>query len=156
MSAPNSNSPPPTSPAQPTLTASLEQYKAKLVDLGNLGTRLSATTTYYVSIVSALLGVLAFKERSLASIDAYIVLMVGVGGFSVSMLWFVNISFFRGLFRAKLKVLERIEESLPHQTFKDEYEQMKANGRGTWLWMERAVPITFAALFALLLIGRFR
>jgi hypothetical protein len=133
----------------------IEQYKAKLSDLGNLGARQTAMTTYYVSIVAALLGVLAFKDRPLAAIDPFVIVMIGVGGMLVSVLWFFGVTFFRQLFRAKLHALERIEEALPYQTFKCEYQQMTTAGSGRWLWLEQFVPAVFAALFMFLLAARF-
>lgn len=153
--APQASTPvmPVSPPALPP--AAIEQYKAKLVDLGNLGTRQTAMTTYYVSIVSALLGVLAFKDRKLSEIDPFIVIIIGGGGLLVSTLWFFGVSFFRGLFRAKLRALERIEETMPYQTFKAEFEEMKAGGTSSWLWVERFVPVIFGVLFLFLLIARF-
>lgn len=142
MSTPPSNAPgnPPSAPGGPPPSqASIEQYKAKLADLGNLGTRLTATTTYYVSIVSALLGILAFKERPLSAIDPSIVILVGVGGILISTLWFTSVSFFRSFFRAKLRALQRIEEVFSHQTFQEEFDEMKRGGRSNWLWLERIV-----------------
>lgn len=126
---------------------SLEQYKAKLTDLGNLGSRQTAMTTYYVSIVSALLGVLAFKEKALAQIDVVVLLMVCGAGVTVCMLWFYSLTFFRSLFRAKLRVLEEIEQSLPHQTFRREFELMRQSGITSWIWIERFVPTVFALFF---------
>lgn len=132
-----------TPPSPPTI----EQYKAKLSDLGNLGTRLTAMTAYYVSIVSALFGVLAFKEKTLAQIDTLVLLMVCGAGFFVCLLWFYSLTFFRGLFRAKLRVLEEIEDALPHQTFRKEFELMRQSGVTSWIWIERLVPAVFALFF---------
>lgn len=133
----------------------IEQYKAKLTDLGNLGTRQTAMTTYYVSILSALLGVLAFKDRALSAVDPTIVLAVCAPGVLVSMLWFSGVSFFRTLFRVKLRALEEMEKSLPFQTFASEYEKMKAGGRSSWLYFERFVPAVFAVVFASIVVSRF-
>lgn len=140
-------------PAIPQLL--IEQYKAKLTDLGNLGTRQTAMTTYYVSILSALLGVLAFKDRKFADIEPVIILAITVPGVLVSLLWYTGISFFRGLFRAKIKVLEAIEKTLPYQTFETEFQMMKESGRGSWLYFERFVPIVFAVVFAGIALARF-
>ncbi len=131
----------------PSSSEVIEQYKAKLSDLGNLGTRLTAMTAYYVSIVSALFGVLAFKEKALAQIDTLVLFMVCGAGFFVCLLWFYSLTFFRGLFRAKLRVLEEIEESLPHQTFRKEFELMRQSGVTSWIWIERLVPAVFAVFF---------
>lgn len=144
--------PAPPTPPSPLL---MEQYKAKLTDLGNLGTRQTAMTTYYVSILSALLGVLAFKDRPLAAVDAAIIVAICVPGILVAALWFTGVCFFRNLFRAKISVLAKIEESLPVQTFRPEFEMMKPWGRRSWLNVERLVPIVFALIFASVIIARF-
>lgn len=136
-------------------TAVIEQYKAKLTDLGNLGTRQTAMTTYYVSILSALFGVLAFKDRKLADIDSTVIIVICAGGILVSVLWFTGINFFRALFRAKLTTLANIEKSLPFQTFTAEFESMKTAGSGSWLRVERYVPLVFVGLFAFILYTRF-
>jgi len=133
----------------------IEQYKAKLTDLGNLGTRQTSMTTYYVSIVSALFGVLAFKDRPLADVDPFVVVFISGAGVLVSVLWFLGASFFRNLFRAKIRVLEEIEKNLPFQTFSAEFQQMKTNGRKSWLWAERLVPAVFLLFFVLLAVARF-
>ncbi len=109
-------------------------------------------TAYYASIVSALVGVFAFKDRSLAEIDLTVLLMISGAGFLVSGLWFFSLTFFRSLFRAKLQVLEEIEETLPFQTFKHEFESMKKSGNASWLWIERLVPAVFALFFLSLLV----
>ena len=144
--------PPAPEPPNPQV---IEQYKAKLTDLGNLGTRQTAMTTYYVSILSALLGVFAFKDRALAEIDPAIVLAIAVPGVLVSLLWYSGVAFFRNLFRAKLQVMEEMEKVLPFQTFSAEFAKMKASGRASWLWWERFAPLIFAALFAGILYARF-
>lgn len=125
----------------------IEQYKAKIADLGNLGVRHTAASASYVSIVSALLAVLALKEKALANVDAAIFEMVCGAGFGITILWWFALSFFRSLFRAKLKVLEQIEEVLPFQTFRTEFQLMRDSGSASWLWIERLVPILFGTCF---------
>lgn len=134
-------------PPPPPSAQALEQYKAKLADLGNVGSRQTAMTTYYVSIVSALFGVLAFKEKALLQIDTVVLFMVCGAGLLVCLLWFCSLSFFRGLFRAKLQVLEEIEEALPFQTFRKEFDHMRKSGLASWIWIERFVPVIFALFF---------
>lgn len=125
----------------------IEQYKAKLSDLGNVGTRQTAMTAYYVSIISILFGVLAFKEKEFSQIDTVILLMVCGAGFLVCLLWFCSLTFFRGLFRAKLRVLKEIEDSLPFQTFRKEFKLMHRSGVTSWIRIERFVPVIFGVFF---------
>ena len=146
---------PPTAPPGPNPQLLIEQYKAKLTDLGNLGTRQTSMTTYYVSIVSALFGVLAFKDRALKDIDPYVVSFISGAGILVSLLWLHAVSFFRNLFRAKIQVLEFLEQSLPFQTFSLEFRKMKDSGARSWLTVERFVPAVFLLFFVLLAVSRF-
>lgn len=135
-----------TTPTTPS-TQAIEQYKAKLADLGNIGSRHTSMTAYYVSIISALFGVLALKEKSITQIDTAILFMICGAGFVISILWFYSLSFFRCLFRAKLTVLGNIEQALPFQTFREEFEMLKASSVTSWIWIERIVPIVFAMFF---------
>jgi hypothetical protein len=128
-------------------TQAVEQYKAKLSDLGNLGGRHTSMTTYYISILSALLGLLALKESSATRMDMAVLLVICGAGVLVSVLWFYSLSYFCNLYHAKLKILEGMEETLPHQTFKQEYDMMCHSGIHSWVWIERLVPIVFACMF---------
>lgn len=132
----------------------LEQYKAKLADLGNLGGRHTAMTTYYVTIVSALFGLLALKEHAIADIETSVLLVVCGVGFLVCVLWFFNLSFFRNLFRAKLTVLTQMEATLPYQTFAAESKIMLGQRINGWVRIERMVPIVFGLLFMALVVIR--
>ena len=138
----------PSTPEVPLASPqAIEQYKAKLSDLGNLGARQTSMTTYYVTIVSALIGLLALKERSLFEMEATALFMVCGAGLMICLLWFSSLNFFRSLFRAKLKVLEDIEEALPYQTFRKEFEAMRQSKFSRWLWIERFVPVVFGLFF---------
>jgi hypothetical protein len=140
---------------QPASSAqAIEQYKAKLSDLGNVGSRQTTMTAYYISIISALFGILAFKEKAFSQIDTVVLLMVSGAGFLVCVLWFYSLSFFRVLFRTKLKVLEEMEESFPFQTFQNEFKQMRESGIRGWIWIERLVPVVFAVFFLVVIIVR--
>jgi hypothetical protein len=133
---------------------SLEQYKAKLADLGNLGNRHTSMTMYYVSIVSAIFGLLALKERAIADIETSILLVVCTVGLLICVLWFLSLSFFRNLFRAKLSVLKQMEATLPYQTFISESEIILKHKINSWMRIERIVPIIFGLLFFTLVIIR--
>jgi hypothetical protein len=139
-------------PSSTTLASpqAVEQYKAKVEDLGNLGNRLSAMTAYYVSIVSAILALLASKERSIADIDTSVTFVVCGAGLLVSLLWFFSLRFFRALFQAKLTVLANMEKTLPYQTFEPEFALMRQSGSRNWLWFERLVPIVFGSFFVVI------
>jgi hypothetical protein len=132
-------------PVDPALL--LEQYKAYLSDLGNMGTRFNSMTTYYVSIISALLALLALKEKVLADIDSAVLYLVCAAGLTVCLLWGVTIAYFRNIFRAKFAVLAQMEAGLPFQPFCTEYETLKRFRVTAWFRIERFVPVVFGAFF---------
>jgi len=142
-----SSRPPDSVEVDRTHQISVEQYKVKVADLGNIGSRQMSVMTYYVSIISAFLGVLAFKEKSLYDLDAAVLGILCFAGVLVCVLWFFSLSYFRGIFRVKLRVLGEIEETLPHQTFAREFELMQKSALGTWIWIERILPVVFALFF---------
>jgi hypothetical protein len=125
----------------------LDQYKAYLSDLGNVGTRFTTMTAYYVSVISALVGLLALKEKAFTDIDSTVLYLVCDAGFTVSVLWSLNVNFFRHLFRAKLCVLSDMENRLPFQPFSAEYKTLRKARQKGWSRLERFVPLMFAALF---------
>jgi hypothetical protein len=130
-----------------TAALSIEQYKGKLGDLASLGSRQMSMTAYYVSIISALFGVLAFKEKSLYDVDLAVLAMLCFAGILVCVLWYFSLSYFRGIFRVKFQVLEEIEMTLPHRTFRREKELINTSRLGTWTWIERLLPLVFVLLF---------
>src|SRR5436190_19870742 len=67
----------------------LEQYKALIGDVGNIGTRYATANGFYLSIVSALLGVVAFTEsgKPLAQVDLVLVLTVAAFAVVVCHVW---------------------------------------------------------------------
>lgn len=132
----------------------LEQYKAKLTDLGNLGTRQSSMTMYYISIVSAIFGLLALKEGKVFEIEITMLITLCTVGILVCILWFLSLNYFRNLFRAKLSVLTQMETTLPFQTLAAESEIISKHKIKSWIRIERIVPIIFGLLFFVLIIIR--
>src|SRR2546425_175597 len=92
----------------------LEQYKALIGDVGNIGTRYATANGFYLSIVSALLGVVAFTEsgKPLAQVDLVLVLTVAAFAIVVRHVWMKTLAFYRGLFGVKLQLLGEMEKEL--------------------------------------------
>src|SRR5256886_12907184 len=90
----------------------LEQYKALIGDVGNIGTRYATANGFYLSIVSALLGVVAFTEsgKPLAQVDLVLVLTVAVFAIVICHVWMKTLAFYRGLFGVKLQLLGEMED----------------------------------------------
>src|SRR5256885_11228555 len=108
----------------------LEQYKALIGDVGNIGTRYATANGFYLSIVSALLGVVAFTEsgKPLAQVDLVLVLTVAAFAIVVCHVWMKTLAFYRGLFGVKLQLLGEMEKELAFPAFSREHELMKERG----------------------------
>src|SRR5207247_9074922 len=84
----------------------LEQYKALIGDVGNIGARYATANGFYLSIVSALLGVVAFTEsgKPLAQVDLVLVLTVAALAVVVCHVWMKTLIFYRGLLGVVLQL----------------------------------------------------
>lgn len=97
-------------PREPSQEALIEQYKAYMADLGNLGARYSTAQSFYFTMVSALLGVVAIKAdaglgKSLTPVFAVVMLFVA----GICYVWRSTVLFYNGLFYRKFTVLKELE-----------------------------------------------
>jgi len=105
----------PPQPAVPesSVTYLVEQYKAYLEDLGNIGSRQAQTTTWYVSILSALMIFISYLAQSqtlhlfaYASIAASAVVAI-----IICILWNFHALSYQYLYNAKFGVLHEMERT---------------------------------------------
>ncbi len=134
-------------PVDPQAQLLLEQYKAYLADLGNIGMRYTTTNGFYVSIVSPLLAILALakKGEALARIDVLLYLVVPIFACLLCMIWRESMKSYGNLFKRKFEVLRRMEERLPFQSFKMEEELPMSGPR--LIKNEAWIPLFLAAPF---------
>jgi hypothetical protein len=130
----------------------LEQYKAYLADLGNIGTRYTTANGFYVSIISALLAILALakKGEALARIDVLLYLVVPIFACLLCMIWRDSMKSYSNLFKRKFEVLRKMEERLPFQPFKLEEELARSGPR--LIKNEERIPLILMAPFAAILL----
>ena len=134
----------------------LEQYKAYLGDLGNIGSRYATVSGFYMSVISALLGVLALAEGSKIFGQMPRSALLVVCGFAICLclVWSGTIHFYRVLFKAKFKVLNALEQQLAYPCFQKEYEELEKE-KVMWLTnRERFVPLILMGFFAAIAIVR--
>ncbi len=136
----------------------LEQYKAYLGDLGNIGSRYATVSGFYVSVISALLGILAFTETTKLFGQIQTATLLVVCGFAVCLcvVWSGIIRFYRALFEAKFTVLRQLEQHLPHECFREEYEILQKSGVMWLTRQERFVPLILILFFVALAVIRLR
>jgi hypothetical protein len=90
----------------------VEQYKAYLTDLGNIGSRFGTVQVFYLTIVAALIGVLSLKDTNrsvqnfLSPVSVVVFLFIAV----ICWLWWDTLDFYGKLFAQKFDVLRAIEK----------------------------------------------
>lgn len=139
---------PPSSPPY------LEQYRAYLQDVGNIGTRYATSNGFYLSIVTALLGVLALSQAGAPS-NLQLLLRITVPFFAVAIcwIWAKTLRFYKHLFKAKFDVLREIEVAGGLFPGMKREAELFTESKGQWLTKnERRVPILLALPFVVVLI----
>src|SRR5437762_11925602 len=91
----------------PVPKASVEQYKAYLQDLGNVGTRYTTSNSFYLSVLTALLGILSLMKPGQGLADLQDILRLAVPLFATGLcfVWHKTILFYRDLFKTKFAIL---------------------------------------------------
>jgi hypothetical protein len=140
-------------PVAPNPKDILEQYKAYLQDLGNIGTRYTTSNAFYLSIITALLGLLALTKPGEGLADLKMVLGLAVPAFAIILcgVWYKAVAFYKALFKIKFDVLRDLEDLAGlHNAFRREEKYFLA--RPWLLRTERNVPVLLALPFVLILI----
>jgi hypothetical protein len=90
----------------------VEQYKAYLTDLGNLGSRFATGQALYLTIITALIGVLSIKDTArplqIFVSPASIVVFFFIA--AICFLWWERLDYYGRLFGEKFDVLRAIEK----------------------------------------------
>jgi hypothetical protein len=115
VAQPTSNAPPATAPADAVPIHIIEQYKIYVTDLGNAAAQLGTTQSFYLTIVSALVAVLAFKEtiRPIQDYFAPVSIVIFIFIVLVSVTWLFTAQQFENLIAAKFEVLRALEKRYP-------------------------------------------
>jgi hypothetical protein len=141
---------PQTPPIGPT--PSLDQYKAYLADLSNIGTRYTTANGFHLSVVTALLGVLAFAKGNepLARAGTYLELVVASFAVLVCMVWSRSIASYSHLFAIKFAVLREMEQK--GNLFPIFERENELRGKLAVLQNDRYIPRLLAAPFVVVLV----
>jgi hypothetical protein len=128
----------------------IEQYKALVGDVGNIGTRYATANRFYLSIVSALIGVVAFTEsgKLFEQVDLVLILVVAAFAIVICRLWIKTLQFYQGLFGVKLQLLGEMETNLAFPAYAREFQLMKDRGVSPLIENEIWVPRILLGFFA--------
>jgi hypothetical protein len=104
----------------------LEQYKSLVGDVGNVGTRYATANGFYLSVVSALLGVLAYTGtgKPFDEINYPMIALVAVFAVAICWIWRKTIEFYGKLFGGKFAVLKELEKELPFAVYQREHDEV--------------------------------
>lgn len=125
----------------------LEQW-SKAVEMADtsIDKRINSSNVY-LTIEVALIAVISFVGHWWN----YVVAAIGI---IVSIVWYMSLKSYRVLSQIKYEVINEIEENLPVQPFKYEWELLKANkGYRQVTCFEKCLPIIFGALCCAFIIG---
>jgi hypothetical protein len=118
-----------TAPNQPP-NLLLDQYKAYVSDLGNIGTRYTTSQSFYWTIVSALVAVLAIKDAGPSVTNLLKPTFVAIMGLiaAICLVWWMTSRHYRKLFGAKLQIIKQLEDQGLYTIYRTEGEILRAGG----------------------------
>jgi hypothetical protein len=151
-------------PDDKTHEVCLEQYKAYLGDLGNIGTRYATVQGFYVSVITALISVLALAESNkvFSQFQKSTLVVACSFGFTLCVVWALTIHYYGMLFGAKFAVLKALETSLAYGCFDEEFKVLGCFDKTTKKFrtkplltrIEVWIPIVFSLFFIVLVLIR--
>ena len=108
--------------------------------------------------LSAFVGVVT-SQPSTTEIDDFAMNLTYGVGITLAFTWWVLLRSYRDLNTAKFDVIMKLEQRLPAQIFTDEWAFLKRDPVSGWRsryaelgFVERTIPVVFAAVYALMLI----
>lgn len=131
----------------------LEQYKLYVEMADRVSQRREQANRFYVTLASAIVALLILLARydALAGVWAVALLISGVFGVALSVIWIVNIRSYRQLNTAKFTIINRMEKRLPYAGYADEWELLRPkSGPPQYLQLskvEQLVPYLILLLF---------
>lgn len=130
----------------------LEQYKLYVESSQKVTDRRITTGNYLLTVNSFLLTV--FGVASSQHLGGFWLAIVPVAGLLVSFTWYSLVVFYRNLGASKYKVIHQMESFLPVAPFRCEWRTThdeKARHHTGVTHLERVIPLTFAAIYLVLL-----
>ena len=135
------------------------QYELYLQSIQQISEKRFKANHFYISLLSALLGILAFtfgkdNFQNLAEYQDTMVQAVSLLGLLLNLIWFFTIRSYRKLSDAKYRVINNMEMQLPFQAYHEEWETLKGHKyflltkMEQWLCLALTLPfITLLLLF---------
>ena len=136
----------------------VEQYKLYVEMADRISARRAQSNRFYISLLSALLALLSILiNRALwSSMQNALFLAVAILGLALCFLWYVTINAYRQLNSGKFKVVHEMEQYLPFNCYKREWQLLGAGEeRKKYVLLTRVeqfVPVVLAVPYLLLFV----
>jgi hypothetical protein len=125
--------------------AILEIYKLMVEMADRVSQRRQAANNFYLSVNTAIIGASVYLSAFHPSWIS--VLIMGLAGFCVSVLWIRNIQSYKELNEGKFHVITRLEQTLPISPYQDEWDFLHHGGRDKRYMPFHAVEILVPWVF---------
>ena len=124
-----------TNPSDPEKQRLLDQWKSLVSDVGSVGTRYTTANGFYLSVLTALLAVLAYvgSGKVFEAITYPVIALVAVFAMVICWIWRKTIEFYGNLFGAKFAVLKILEERLPVRVYALEERELYVTRKAGYL-----------------------
>lgn len=143
----------------------MEAYKLAVEMADRVSARRATANAFFLTVNTTLVAVVGLRSETDSS--ALLPVAVNVAGIAVAACWWFQLRNYRRLNEAKFVIINKIEaEHLPVRPFSDEWAVLSCDdapkkrlarvraGLRQLGSVERVVPIVFALLYVLLLVGR--
>lgn len=121
----------------------VEQYMVYVDTTLNVSNRRMRNNRFYVVLLSGTLAVISILAET-EIIEAASLLLAGLVGFALCILWYLSIVSYKQLNSGKYEVIQEMEESLPFAPFKREWVVLQEGNNWrkyiTHTWVERKIP----------------
>jgi hypothetical protein len=137
-------------------TLILEQYKSLVGDVGNIGARYATANGFYLSVLTALLGVLAYvgTGKAIERQTYWVVVLVALFAIAICWIWRKTIQFYGKLFKGKFDVLKELGCELPVNVYQREDQKVYGEGGARPLTEHEArVPLLLAWFFGVVAVA---
>lgn len=148
-------------PAAEVDSTVLDLYKMAVEMADRVSGRRATANAFFLTVQTAFVAVVGIATPTLYVAPWWTSLAVSFAGLILSGSWWLQLKTYRDLNRAKFSVINSIEATLPVKLFTEEWAFLGSQTRGYFgsrylelSFIERAIPIVFAALYVLLFIGR--
>jgi hypothetical protein len=132
----------------------LEQYKAYLADLQQIGGRLETSRSFMLSILTLLFVFLSLagKDGTFLKIAPHLTWIILSIAVVICFAWFLRIRTYNAIIKSKFTVLHEIEDGLPFKCFKREWELFSQQKPIFLTSIDSWIPIILAVAFALVVV----